>query len=210
MSGINKNQSMPDQIPSTIPVSDFPPILSRHDIDEFWSEGLRQGKRLGLKVASDSMRPLMTTGDRIFVEPFPSGRQPLIGEIVLLRTHDGWLVHRIVGTSGSGDSASFLQKGDAGHHAQAVPVSAVMGRVTAIETRDGTIQLNSRFQSGVRMIAGRSFQLVEWFMNRGADFGRDKESGAASPVRVTVSRLVRMLERGIAWLVSWLARRGAS
>lgn len=155
------------------------------------------------------MRPLMTTGDHISVEPFPSGRPPRIGEIVLLRTHDGWLVHRIVGASGSGDSAFFLQKGDAGHHAQAVPASAIMGRVVAIETRDGIIQLNSRFQSGVRIIAGRSFQLVEWLLNRGSDIGRDKESGAASTARVRVSRLVRMLESGIARLGSWLARRSA-
>lgn len=181
--------------------------LTQNDVDGLWASALAQGNSMSLRVASDSMRPLMAAGDRIVVEPLPSGRRPHVGEIVLLRTHDGWLVHRIVGTSGKGAGILFLQKGDAGHHAQEVPPSAIMGRVTAIETRDGTIQLNNHFQSGVSMMAGRSFQLVDWLLNRGSDLGRDKESGAASPARVVVSRLVRRLERGIAGLGSWLARR---
>lgn len=182
--------------------------LPQFDIDELWAEALSKGNTVSLRVASDSMKPLIATGDRIQVESFPPGQGPHIGEIVLLRTHDGWLVHRIIGAGGRGPSAYFLQKGDAGHHAHQVAPSAILGRVVAIETGRGAIRLDRSFQRFISGAVGRSFQFMDWLMSRGADMGRGKEHGAASRVRVIGSVLIRGLERAVAWSGDRLTRRG--
>lgn len=183
--------------------------LPRHEVDELWAEYLSRGHTLSLEVASDSMSPLIVTGDHILVEPIPEGDNIRVGEIVLFRTADGWLVHRVVGVSSKTPGAAVLQKGDAGHHAHQVPPQAIMGRVVRVEKKDGgSLYLDGRFARGVNMLVGRAFQLIEWAMSRGGDLGRDTEAGSVSSARVRASGLIRNIERGVARLGSLLVRKG--
>jgi signal peptidase I len=161
---------------------------------------------MSLKVASDSMRPLIATGDHILVEPFPEERNPRIGEIVLLRTHDGWLVHRIVGRTAAGEIDFYLQKGDAGHHAHPVAKEAIVGRVVSIEKDGSSIDLTTRSRQVASIAVGRTYQLVDWLLSRGSDLGRNPEDGNASALRVRVSGATRRFERWVALLGNMLVR----
>jgi hypothetical protein len=159
-----------------------------------------------LKVASDSMSPLIITGDNIRVEPFRNDRKPRIGEIVLLRTHGGWLVHRIVGRTGAGETTLFMQKGDAGHHAHLVSSEAITGRVVSIERDGASIDLDAWHRQAVSTAVGRFFQLIDWMVSRGSDLGRDHEDGTANPSRVVISGMIRKLERCVSWIGTRLVR----
>lgn len=199
----------PESANSSNPVPATAPRLGKlsiHDIDSLWAQSLSQGRSISFTVASDSMRPLIHTGDSIRVAPFPQDRKARIGEIVLLRTADGWLVHRIVGRRGSGGATVYRQKGDAGHHAHDVSADAIVGRVVAIERDGSVIDLGSGTQRVAGALVGRGFQLIDWSLRVGGDTGRDGDTGSASSMRVRVSGVLRRLERGIAALGVRLAR----
>ncbi|MET1124624.1 MAG: signal peptidase I [Archaeoglobaceae archaeon] len=57
-------------------------------------------------VTSDSMTPTLQRGDVFFINPLAGGS---VGDIVVFRSSDGWVVHRVVAETGEG----FVTKGDA-------------------------------------------------------------------------------------------------
>lgn len=147
---------------------------------------------MGLRVASGSMAPSIRAGDRIVVKAFTAGT-PVVGDIVLLRTGDGWLVHRIIGRRGRDGNIIFRQKGDAGHRACDVPRSAIAGRVIRIEKADGIVELLTVKQKIVSSLVGRFFNLFDWLSRRGHG-----GEGRSSFPRLIVSRFLRILERAAA------------
>lgn len=196
----------PDPISSSADDASEGGRFSRQEVDELWAEAIGAGNPVSLTVASDSMFPLIRTGDRILVAPFPAGEGPRVGDIVLFRTHDGWLVHRIIG-GGSGTGAFYLQKGDAGHHSHEVGRDSIAGRIVRIDREDGSsVRLDDLFPRIVNASVGRAFQAIDWVINRGGDMGRDLDSGMASPARVRVSAILQCIERGVARAGSLLFR----
>ena len=92
-------------------------------------------------VVSESMVPTLGVGDYIIVAKVPDASQLNVGLapqgdiIVFLRpgTTDEYIVHRAVKEQGSGDSLSFVTKGDnnLGPDGVPVPASNIMGKVIA-------------------------------------------------------------------------------
>jgi signal peptidase I len=178
---------------------------SSMEIDELWEESINQGRRMGLRVASTSMRPLIDVGDRILVEKYPDMGSAGAGDIALFKTPEGWIVHRIISRSGSGESSFFRQKGDAEHHTTAMPASALAGRVVVIEKKDGRkVDLLAMHRRGINASAGRLFFFMDWLARRGARIGKDDDGVSASPLRIRVSGLFQAGERAVSRLTAWL------
>ncbi len=134
-----------------------------------------------LTVISDSMWPLLRTGDTIRVQPIAPAAI-CVGEVVVVRRGADWITHRLLAVDGEqwvtgGDNAVFTD----------APVSrtACLGRVIAVEgggqsldvTQPRWAQLNQRLGQ-----IGR----VQWRINRA--------------LRVT-SASARLLVR-LAWLIA--------
>lgn len=91
-------------------------------------------------IRSNSMYPLFSRGDLVFVRSLSAAAPVKIGDIVLFKTEDdslarkGWVIHRIIG----GDAAKgFITKGDAnettdqlGERAHAVKREWIAGKAT--------------------------------------------------------------------------------
>ncbi len=184
--------------------------VSLLDIDKLWLQGLEQGRVMGLRVASSSMAPTLHVGDRILVEKYPPGIHPCVGEIVLFHVPNGWFVHRVIDGHGRAGSAvdRVRQKGDADYRAVSVPVSAVAGRVIAVERRDGSrVDMHSKKMRFVNGSLGRFFFCVDRLQRLGA---RDTGDRSTAPgARIFVSGISRRLGR-LAVRLATLVSRGAT
>ncbi|MDO8735924.1 MAG: S24/S26 family peptidase [Thermoleophilia bacterium] len=183
-------------------------MITAEQLDDLWRDGLRNGRRVGLTVASDSMAPLIYAGDRIIVEPYEHGEQPRLGDIVLFDSDGHWVVHRIIGRSGRGSGAEYRQKGDAGFNAMTSPAMTVAGRVTRIEKRGGArIDLRGRHQL-VNGFLGRFFYALDLLRRLGErSDGSAVAGGETSAVRLAAARLLRWLERTAARIGAYLMRK---
>ncbi len=100
---------------------------------EIAQDMLREGYGVQLKTRGDSMVPLIRSGSLIQVEPVqPDGLR--WGEVVVYRTGEALVAHRLVGKQGQGQSLRLLSKGDAfsWQAREEVEPEQVVGRVTAV------------------------------------------------------------------------------
>ena len=101
-----------------------------------WLAGETTGV-LRLMVTSDSMRPLVRTGDVVVVEPIdPRALRP--GAVIVVQHGGEWITHRLVAI----DERGWHTHGDNTHYAdEAARADEIVGRVIAIEQGDHTIDL---------------------------------------------------------------------
>lgn len=152
-------------------------VLTPELADILWRERLQSGRSVSFRIASSSMHPLLSRGDRIMVKRIPSNDQPQLGDIVLFYTGGRWVVHRIVGRKNEDGRTFYRQKGDAEYRAAMTPASAVAGRVFMIEHRNGCTLLDAPLQKAVNRTIGYSFFLLDWMLRTGAGIFRHDQRG---------------------------------
>lgn len=111
-------------------------------LNELWVELLdKEGTRWG-RVISDSMRPVITRGDRVMVEKTDAGKYRL-GDIVVFRKNGLLVTHRIIGKREYQGRYYFLEKGDADLQTNLLPIEDIIGRVNSIKKAKRTIRTTS-------------------------------------------------------------------
>jgi signal peptidase I len=116
--------------------------LSQELLTELWEECfLRSGMMWG-RASSGSMGPLIQAGDRVLVERVRPNRVRF-GDVVLFRSAEGLVIHRVVGKRRNHGQLVFLQKGDDNLEAGRVPAAHVLGRARAVEREERLVNLVS-------------------------------------------------------------------
>lgn len=85
-----------------------------------------------LIVSGASMAPTLPPGTRLRAEAVPPGAPLRHGEVLVLRSPSGWLVHRLLTVFGPGPS-HVVHVGDAGGGLGVAPRGAVAGRVAGLD-----------------------------------------------------------------------------
>jgi signal peptidase I len=92
------------------------------------------------RTSGQSMWPFVRDGDRLIVRSVLAS-QLKSGDVVVYKTQDSVVCHRIVARSGSGQELYFLVRGDCSQGApERVAASAIIGRVCGIARGDKTVQ----------------------------------------------------------------------
>jgi len=187
-------------------------LLTPEQADDLWRESLDRGSRISFRVASGSMHPTLAMGDRIFVEQFPSGITPRIGDIVLFFIDERWMVHRIVGKILCNGQHSYRQKGDADHRSVITPATAVAGIVVGVERGGTRIELNNTRQKIINRSIGLLFRIVDLVPQKVPTGSDDKleADNPASSGRIIVSGVLRRTEAGLVSIVArmmWVGSR---
>ncbi len=153
---------------------------------------LSPGETLRLVVVSDSMAPLLQPGDGVLVGPVMEDKLRR-GDLVVVRRAGEPVTHRVVGRAGGrwrtkGDNLRLLDPPFA-------PVD-LLGRVAALERRQGKIDLESRHWRRVNAWIGR----LSWWEARVYSALRRETGGPAAGAgffRLLVVRPAAALRR---WL----------
>jgi hypothetical protein len=185
-------------------------VQARELAGELWRESLGLGHLVGMRVASASMSPILMIGDRIEVAAYPAGRQPRTGDIILIESDNGWLVHRVIGRRPLGGRVYLRQKGDAGHYSTLIPPDIVAGRVVSVERGGRRTRLDTASQRALQYLLG----VFLGTMDRLARWTRSESKGKELPVkapvwRVSGSRFLRRLEAAAVRLGSLLTGAGS-
>jgi len=130
-------------------------ITSNISID-LWKELYLRKRQTWLPVLSDSMGPLLRTGDHVLIQSImPDNIKP--GDIIVFKNSDKLIVHRII-RKFNNNGLLFLQKGDNTTNAGIVKSEDILGRVVAVRKRNKTICLNdSTWQMVNRILTCFSF-----------------------------------------------------
>lgn len=67
-----------------------------YPIQSYIIKSLHKSELMRFKVIGKSMRPLIQRGDWVFIQQFSDSNQPKIGDIVLIKKSETFLVHRII------------------------------------------------------------------------------------------------------------------
>lgn len=131
-------------------------------LDQLWQASF---KKLGygkLKIAGESMTPLINIGDRVKVSAIEDPRSVRVGALVLFKTNGYYLVHRIVGKLNSRDGLHFRQKGDATILSSIISADQIIGKVTAIEKPDRIIHLNRFTGKSINLLLVMHLVIIEY------------------------------------------------
>jgi signal peptidase I len=113
--------------------------LSSSTLHSYILVSLSQNKLARLRVSGSSMRPLISRGDWVDVEPYFGGTEPQVGEIVLINRGTDFVLHRIIRLTGQ----EIITKGDWSRTPDPpVSVNQVIGYVVQIEKRWIKIKMN--------------------------------------------------------------------
>ncbi len=78
------------------------------------------------RIVSGSMRPLIDVEDRIFAKGVSAtGIKP--GDIILFKTAEAQVTHRVVKIARQNGRTAILQKGDAGAYSSTIPLESDIG-----------------------------------------------------------------------------------
>lgn len=111
-------------------------------------EVLRSGRPVELLVGGMSMWPLLRSGSTVRIEPGLPGE---VGAVVAIERNGRIVVHRVVELRAAG----LLLRGDnLPEDDPLVPVEALLGRVTTVRGRDGTLVdlMRRRWRAGGRLV----------------------------------------------------------
>ncbi len=114
-------------------VSDLDPQTIARTANALIDDHLRAGSVISFTLATSSMWPEMSPGDRVTVRAARIDRLRL-GDILVRRERDSWIAHRLIARTSGGDRALLVTKGDNALTADA-PWSAarIIGVVVAVE-----------------------------------------------------------------------------
>lgn len=116
-------------------------------------ELLKKGKELTFTVVSDCMKPQIEPEDEIKVR-YAHPDEIAFGDIVLYKTQEGFITHRIIGKKFVNGRKLFLHKGDNSRHAATIPAEQVIGKAVLIKKADRRIRLDTTKGKLVNYIFG--------------------------------------------------------
>lgn len=70
---------------------------------------LSRGDEVSVEAAGESMSPTLRRGERVNVQPW----RARLGEVVLIRGRDGFVLHRMIARLSLGGIGRFIHRGDA-------------------------------------------------------------------------------------------------
>ena len=104
---------------------------------------VRQGHGLWVTVNGDSMRPLLVSGDRIFIEPVDS---PRIGDLITFYEMSTLCTHRVIGRVKKAGALLLRTKGDCcGQWDLPIPLKSILGKVAVIQKGDRRLVIQGPF-----------------------------------------------------------------
>jgi hypothetical protein len=110
-------------------------------IAELLRESLQRGQSAALTIRSNSMRPLLKTGDRVWLETAVPD-QLLPGDVITLWDGRDLLTHRYWATVSRDGTPHLVTRGDRPLHLDPLhPAASLMGRVTARRRRGRRLDL---------------------------------------------------------------------
>jgi signal peptidase I len=161
---------------------------------EVWHAGGAAGP-LRLRVTSDSMRPLLRTGDEVVVQSSETHTlRP--GDVLVVRRGEEWITHRLVAV----DERGWHTHGDNTRYADE-PASAaeIVGRVIAIERGTQTIDLQQPRWRAIDRRINRVQRIQLRVLAVGRGFGGTRSSGIQRGLAALINRpfqlAVRLLTR---------------
>lgn len=104
-----------------------------------------------LRVISNSMQPLVRSGDEVIAQPIDPATLE-VGDVVVVRHGAELITHRLVAIDREG---WYLRGDDAIWHDEVIGAEAIVGQVTAILRSDRRIDLQSPGWSIINRRAGR-------------------------------------------------------
>jgi signal peptidase I len=109
---------------------------------ELCDELLKKGNELTFTVVSDCMKHQIEPGDEIkvrYAHPF----EIAFGDIVIYKSQEGFITHRIIGKRFADGRKVFLHKGDNSRHAATIPAEQVIAKAVSIKKADKRIRLDT-------------------------------------------------------------------
>lgn len=112
--------------------------------NELIDERLQANAEIHFTVPTASMSPMLMPGEQIVVRGIPADRLHL-GDIVLVKSENAWLIHRFIGRIKRGATLLYLTKGD-NHlaHDTLWTAEQLRGIVIAIQRPERILFLESR------------------------------------------------------------------
>ncbi len=126
----------------TIPPAQCEGTISQELLDELREELLLKAGGQWARVVSGSMSPLIRVNDRVLIERVESERVRF-GDVILFKSSDQSVIHRVVGKRRHLGKLAFLEKGDLNPSLGLVPAEHVLGRVSAVQRNGYTLNLLS-------------------------------------------------------------------
>ena len=111
-------------------------------IREMQDELFQRKGRGWFRVLSSSMYPLIEINDRILVHIVPPAEIRL-RDIILYKSDDVFVAHRVIGFDRKNIRTMILQKGDASADASLIAPDAVVGKVAIVEKNGRLLDLSS-------------------------------------------------------------------
>jgi signal peptidase I len=119
-------------------------MMAAHDIrDALLATWKTSPKERTLDIRGTSMRPLIVEGDRIVIEPVGTATPISIGDIVVFESATGLVAHRIIDRIRTGETTSYLEKGDNRFYPTSIDHQALIGRVIEIRKARSVVDLTS-------------------------------------------------------------------
>src|SRR6476646_2719991 len=117
-------------------------------------ELIASGKGFRFQARGRSMLPSIEDGDVLHVAPARPARLK-IGDIVLFKKDGEFKAHRIVGRDKDRSKKGFITRGDASMQTDGmVPRESIIGRVVAVESKQGRLVSTTTVSARVRFFAG--------------------------------------------------------
>lgn len=140
---------------------------------------LTTNQDLTLKVTTNSMRPLIDSGDLIVVSPCGFNRLKR-GDIILYSQNGTLICHRLIYKEKNKQSPFLITKGDSEFYfGKCLDFNNFLGRVTKIKKQKSTIDCNSFLWCSLNLFLGEIYFLEAGFlellrMAKRRIFGKDR------------------------------------
>lgn len=152
-------------------------------------------------VMSGSMMPLINIGERIVVAA-DKPKNIRIGDVVLFKSGQLLVVHRIIGKRHRSGSVLYRQKGDASLHSELIQLEQIIGKVVAIEKKGKRYDLNQPRWRVVALVIGSTMAVLDACF-RTALYVRQRlfKAGSSNPVVRLLRRIFERTQKLILWLL---------
>lgn len=136
-------------------------------LEEMWGELLSKQGGIWGRISSGSMAPMISPGDRVFVQAIGDRERPRLGEIVLFRRDGQLWVHRVCGSRTRAGVRQLLEKGDRNASGTHLALGDLLGRVCQVEKKDRRLQLNTGRSRPYHVLIALISRASQWFDSQG-------------------------------------------
>ena len=107
--------------------------------EELWCQALVNGHTMRYRALGGSMSPFIKNGSILTIKP---GGRAFIGDVILYRSGNGMIAHRVIRRKDFDEGTFLVTKGDNLRHPDAlVTPSDILGKVVRMESNGKEIQL---------------------------------------------------------------------